>query len=95
MPSSAATCWNPDQRTVSNFGNIIGELKERLHRWNTAAGNTGFLFDNARRHPLILALPDVHFAGWGDAPRMSWSHCVLCSPRASNEISDPQETRHL
>src|ERR1700681_3687004 len=23
----------PQQRTVSNFGNIIGELKERLHRW--------------------------------------------------------------
>ena len=23
----------PNQRTISNFGNIIGELKERLHRW--------------------------------------------------------------
>src|ERR1700689_5359190 len=34
----------PDQRTVSNFANIIGELKERLHRW-TRAGQYGFVFD--------------------------------------------------
>ena len=35
----------PEQRTVSNFGSIIGELKERLHRW-TRGGQYGFLFDN-------------------------------------------------
>ena len=35
----------PEQRTVSSLGNIIGELKERLHRW-TKAGQYGFLFDN-------------------------------------------------
>ena len=34
------------QRTVSNLANIIGELKDRLHRW-TRAGQYGFLFDNA------------------------------------------------
>ena len=36
----------PSQRTVSNFANIIGELKERLHRW-TQGGQYGFVFDNA------------------------------------------------
>jgi len=34
-----------EQRTVSNFAEIIGELKERLHRW-TRAGQYGFVFDN-------------------------------------------------
>jgi type IV secretory pathway VirB4 component len=45
-PSSGCTCWSRNQRTVSNFTNIIGELKERLHRW-TRGGQYGFLFDNA------------------------------------------------
>ena len=36
----------PEQRTVSNLAQIVGELKERLHRW-TRAGQYGFLFDNA------------------------------------------------
>ena len=35
----------PEQRTVSSLGNIIGELKERLHSW-TKGGQYGFLFDN-------------------------------------------------
>ena len=40
----------PDQRTVSNFGNIIGELKERLYRW-TRGGQYGFHLCPA--HPLV------------------------------------------
>jgi type IV secretory pathway VirB4 component len=36
----------PEQRTLSTFSQIIGELKERLHRW-TKEGQYGFLFDNA------------------------------------------------
>ena len=35
----------PEQRTIWNFANIIGELKERLHRW-TRQGQYGFLFHN-------------------------------------------------
>jgi type IV secretory pathway VirB4 component len=35
----------PEQRTLSTFSQIIGELKERLHRW-TKEGQYGFLFDN-------------------------------------------------
>jgi len=35
----------PEQRALSNLASIIGELKERLHRW-TQAGQYGFLFDN-------------------------------------------------
>ena len=37
---------DPRPRTISNFGNIIGELKERLHRW-TRGEQYGFPFDKA------------------------------------------------
>jgi len=57
----------PDQRTLSNFGNIIGELKERLHRW-TRGGQYGFLFDNAEDTLSFSRFQTFNFAGWGDAP---------------------------
>ena len=41
----------PEQRTLSSLGNIIGELKERFYRW-TKAGQYGFLFDNAEDKEL-------------------------------------------
>ena len=48
----------PDQRTVSNFTNIVGELKERLHRW-TRGGQYGFLFDNAEDTLSFSPLSDL------------------------------------
>jgi type IV secretion system protein VirB4 len=35
----------PAQRTAPNFADIIGELKERLHR-STRGGRHGFVLDN-------------------------------------------------
>jgi type IV secretion system protein VirB4 len=52
----------PDQRTVSNFANIVGELKERLHRW-TRAGQYGFLFDNAEDTLSFSQFQTFNFAG--------------------------------
>ena len=49
-----------EQRTVSNFAEIIGSLKERLHRW-TRAGQYGFLFDNVAGHAQLQPLPDLQF----------------------------------
>jgi len=48
----------PNQRTISHFSNIIGELKERLHRW-TRGGQYGFLFDNAEDTLSVLPFSDV------------------------------------
>ena len=48
----------PGQRTVSNLANIIGELKDRLHRW-TRAGQYGFLFDNAEDTLSFCQFPDL------------------------------------
>src|SRR6202522_3080422 len=80
----------PDQRTVSNFGNIIGELKERLHRW-TRGGQYGFLFDNADDTLSFSRFQAFNFAGWGDAPEVLEPLLFYVLHRASNEIADPKK----
>ena len=88
MPSSACTCWSPSQRTVSNFANIVGELKDRLHRW-TRAGQYGFLFDNAEDTLSFTRFQTFNFQGWGDAPEVLEPLLFYVLHRASNEIADP------
>ncbi|HEV2463870.1 MAG TPA: DUF87 domain-containing protein [Acidobacteriaceae bacterium] len=78
-----------DQRTVSNFVNIIGELKERLYRW-THDGQYGFLFDNAIDTLSFSRFQTFNFAGWGDAPEVLEPLLFYVLHRASNEITDPQ-----
>src|SRR6202012_1992891 len=78
----------PDQRTVSNFANIIGELKERLHRW-TRAGQYGFVFDNAEDTLSFSRFQTFNFAGWGDSPDVLEPLLFYVLHRASNEIADP------
>jgi type IV secretion/conjugal transfer VirB4 family ATPase len=80
----------PDQRTVSNFTNIIGELKERLHGW-TVAGQYGFLFDNAEDTLSFSRFQTFNFAGWGDAPDVLEPLLFYVLHRASNEIADPKK----
>jgi type IV secretion/conjugal transfer VirB4 family ATPase len=80
----------PEQRTVSNFGNIIGELKERLHRW-TRGGQYGFLFDNAEDTLSFSRFQTFNFAGWGDAPDVLEPLLFYVLHRASNEIADPEK----
>ena len=80
----------PDQRTVSNFGNIIGELKERLHRW-MRGGQYGFLFDNAEDTLSFSRFQTFNFAGWGDAPDVLEPLLFYVLHRASNEIADPKK----
>jgi type IV secretion system protein VirB4 len=77
----------PDQRTVSNFVNIIGELKERLHRW-TQSGQYGFLFDNTTDTLSFSRFQTFNFAGWGDAPEVLEPLLFYVLHRASNEIGD-------
>ena len=78
------------QRTVSNFVNIIGELKERLHRW-TRAGQYGFLFDNADDTLTFSRFQTFNFAGWGDSPEVLEPLLFYVLHRASNEIADPKK----
>jgi type IV secretion system protein VirB4 len=79
----------PNQRTVSNFGNIIGELKERLHRW-TRGGQYGFLFDNAEDTLSFSSFQAFNFHGWNDAPEVLEPLLFYVLHRASNEIADPK-----
>ena len=78
----------PGQRTVSNFASIIGELKDRLHRW-TRAGQYGFLFDNAEDTLSFKDFQTFNFQGWGDAPELLEPLLFYVLHRASNEIANP------
>lgn len=78
----------PGQRTVSNFANIIGDLKDRLHRW-TRAGQYGFLFDNGEDTLSFKRFQTFNFHGWSDAPEVLEPLLFYVLHRASNEICDP------
>src|SRR5258708_34892510 len=77
----------PEQRTLSNFANIVGELKDRLHRW-TRQGQYGFLFDNEEDTLSFSRFQTFNFAGWGDAPEVLEPLLFYVLHRASNEIID-------
>jgi type IV secretion system protein TrbE len=77
-----------EQRTVSTFAEIIGELKERLHRW-TQAGQYGFIFDNQEDTLTFSRFQSFNFAGWGDAPDVLEPLLFYVLHRAANEITDP------
>ena len=77
----------PDQRTVSNFAEIVGELKERLHRW-TRAGQYGYLFDNPHDTLTFSRFQTFNFHGWNDTPELLEPLLFYVLHRASNEITD-------
>ncbi len=78
----------PGQRTLSTFAEIIGELKERLHRW-TQDGQYGFLFDNADDTLTFSHFQTFNFGGWGDAPDVLEPLLFYVLHRASLEIARP------
>ncbi len=78
---------SPEQRTLSTFAEIIGELKERLHRW-TNNGQYGFLFDNTDDTLSFAPFQTFNFAGWGDAPEVLEPLLFYVLHRASNEITN-------
>jgi type IV secretion/conjugal transfer VirB4 family ATPase len=80
----------PNQRTLSNFANIIGELKERLHRW-TRGGQHGNLFDNAADTLAFSRFQTFNFHGWNDAPEVLEPLLFYVLHRASNEITDSKK----
>ena len=76
----------PDQRTVSNFAEILGELKQRLHRW-TRAGQYGYLFDNPLDTLTFSRFQTFNFHGWNDTPELLEPLLFYVLHRASNEIT--------
>lgn len=77
-----------EQRTVSNLASIIGELKDRLHRW-TRAGQYGFLFDNPGDSLSFAEFQAFNFQGWNDTPDALEPLLFYVLHRASNQITDP------
>ena len=80
----------PEQRTISNFGSIVGELKERLHRW-TRGGQYGFLFDNVDDTLTFSRFQAFNFHGWDDAPEILEPLLFYVLHRATAEITDPNK----
>jgi type IV secretion/conjugal transfer VirB4 family ATPase len=78
-----------EQRTLSTFATIIGELRERLHRW-TRDGQYGFLFDNVEDTLSFSEFQTFNFAGWGDSPDALDALLFYVLHRAANRIADPQ-----
>ena len=87
----------PDQRTVSNFANIIGDLKDRLHRWTRALGSMVSFSTTPRTR---CRSNDSRLSTFTDGAMLlkCWSHsCSTCctGPRtrfAIRPISEP--SRH-
>ena len=77
-----------EQRTLSTFAEIVGELKDRLHRW-TRGAQFGFLFDNAVDTLTFSSFQTFNFAGWGDAPEALEPLLFYVLHRAANRITDP------
>lgn len=80
----------PEQRTLTNFAEIIGELKHRLHRW-TRAGQYGFLFDNLNDTLTFSRFQTFNFHGWSDTPELLEPLLFYVLHRASNEIADRKQ----
>ena len=79
----------PEQRTLSNFAHIIGELKERLHRW-TKGGQYGYLFDNVVDTLSFARFQTFNFHDWGDdAQEVLEPLLFYVLHRATDEIADP------
>jgi type IV secretion system protein VirB4 len=79
----------PEQRTLSNFAHIIGELKERLHRW-TNGGQYGYLFDNVVDTLSFARFQTFNFHDWGDeAQEVLEPLLFYVLHRATDEIADP------
>lgn len=77
-----------EQRTLSTFADIIGELKDRLHKW-TRGGQYGFLFDNTVDTLTFSNFQTFNFAGWGDATDALEPLLFYVLHRAANRIVDP------
>ena len=77
-----------EQRTLSTFANIVGGLKDRLHRW-TQGGQYGFLFDNAQDTLSFADFQTFNFSGWGDATDALEPLLFYVLHRAAVRIADP------
>jgi type IV secretion system protein TrbE len=80
---------DPPLRTISNLANIVGSLKNRLHRW-TREGQYGFLFDNVTDSLTFSRFQTFNFKGWDDAPEVLETLLFYVLHRASAEICDPK-----
>ncbi|HET9281378.1 MAG TPA: hypothetical protein VFR24_05395 [Candidatus Angelobacter sp.] len=78
------------QRTLTNFADIVGPLKDRLHRW-TCAGQYGHIFDRERDTLTFSRFQCFNFDRMEDSPEILEPLLFYILHRASNEIADPRQ----
>ena len=79
----------PEQRTISNFANIIGELKDRLHRW-TRQGSTDSSSTTPKTRSRSAGFrPSISPAG--EMRPKFWNRCcsTSCTGRATRSPIQP------
>ena len=81
----------PQNRTMTTFKNLIGQLKPRLDRW-TQGGQYGWLFDNVDDSLTFASFQTFNFQGWGDATDVLSALLFYVLHRANNEIVDVDKT---
>jgi type IV secretion system protein VirB4 len=81
----------PENRTMTTFKNLIGQLKPRLDRW-TQGGQYGWLFDNVDDSLTFASFQTFNFQGWGDATDVLSALLFYVLHRANNEIVDVDKT---
>ena len=80
----------PEQRTLSTFAEIIGELKDRLHRW-TKGASTASSSTTPKTRSLSPAFRHSTSAAGAMRPRSLEPLLFYVLHRASNEITAPSE----
>ena len=74
---------------MSTFAAIIGELKERLHKW-TQDGQYGYVFDNVADTLSFKTFQTFNFKGFASTPDVLEPLLFYILHRASNEIVNPE-----
>lgn len=77
----------PGQRTLSNLAELIGPLKDRLHRW-VRGGQYGYVFDNVTDTLTFSRFQTFNFDQMDESPEVLESLLFYILHRATNEIAD-------
>ena len=79
-----------EQRTLSNLAELIGPLKDRLHRW-VRGGQYGYIFDNPSDTLAFSRFQTFNFDQMDQYPDVLEPLLFYILHRATNEIADPAQ----
>ena len=81
---------DPEQRTLTNLADLVGPLKDRLHRW-VRGGQYGYAFDNAVDTLTFSRFQTFNFDQMDEHPDVLEPLLFYILHRASNEIANKSQ----